>query len=315
MRVVMTLFLGGVLAASPFAGVAETAHLFSYFTGNGETGLHLAWSDDGLEWHALNGGEAVLAPSVGEREQLIRDPCIVQGPDGRYHMVWTPGWGERGIGYAVSEDLIDWSEPRFLPVMAEVEGTKNSWAPEIFYDEAAAHWLVFWASTVEGRVELVETREGLWNHRMYFTTTKDFEAFTPSELLYDHGFSVIDSTIFPAGERFAMILKDERLIPEQKNLRVAFADSPAGPWGPPSEPISGDEWAEGPTVARIGGHWHVYFDKYRQRRMGLVVSPDLNTWVDWSDRVSFPEGTRHGTVLPVSRPVLERLLQAFPGGE
>tara|TARA_R110001583_G_scaffold27453_4_gene98135 strand:+ start:1731 stop:1904 length:174 start_codon:yes stop_codon:yes gene_type:complete len=29
-------------------------YLFSYFKGNGEDGLHLASSEDGLKWEALN---------------------------------------------------------------------------------------------------------------------------------------------------------------------------------------------------------------------------------------------------------------------
>jgi len=304
-----------LLMLCALAALAVPAHasplLYSYFTGNGETGLHLAWSEDGLTWEALNNGEAVMAPGVGENEQLVRDPCIVQGPDGVYHMVWTPGWHERGIGYASSEDLITWSEQRFLPVMASIDGTRNSWAPEIFYDEAEARWLIFWASTVEGRVEFGENPEGRWNHRMYYTTTRDFESFDPPEILYDHGFSVIDSTIFAVGGAFAMILKDETRVPPEKNLRVAHADRPEGPWGPPSEPITGDYWAEGPTVARIGGRWHVYFDKYQLGRMGVVVSDDLETWEDWSERVSFPEGTRHGTVLPVERSAVEKLAESF----
>ena len=33
------------------------AYLFSYFTRNGEDGVHLAYSRDGISWAALNGGK------------------------------------------------------------------------------------------------------------------------------------------------------------------------------------------------------------------------------------------------------------------
>jgi hypothetical protein len=74
-------------------------YVFSYFKGNGEDGLHLAYSEDGLTWRALNHDSAFFKPTVG-REKLTRDPSVVRGPDGTYHMVWTAGWNERGFGYA-----------------------------------------------------------------------------------------------------------------------------------------------------------------------------------------------------------------------
>ncbi len=37
---------------------APPAYVFTYFTKNGEDGLHLAWSADGYRWEKLNGGRA-----------------------------------------------------------------------------------------------------------------------------------------------------------------------------------------------------------------------------------------------------------------
>ena len=115
---------------------SDTAYLFTYFTRNGEDGLHLAWSEDGYKWEALAGGRSVLPPHIGSKEQLLRDPCVARGPDGTYHMVWTSGWWERGIGYASTKDFITWSEQREIPVMAHEPTARNAWAPEIVYDEA-----------------------------------------------------------------------------------------------------------------------------------------------------------------------------------
>ena len=30
----------------------------------------------------------------------MRDPCLVAGPDGQFHLVWTTGWWDKGIGIA-----------------------------------------------------------------------------------------------------------------------------------------------------------------------------------------------------------------------
>ncbi len=64
----------------------------------------------------------------------MRDPCIIRGADGLFHMVWTVSWNERTIGYASSKDLIHWSEQQAIPVMEHEPTTLNCWAPEIFYD-------------------------------------------------------------------------------------------------------------------------------------------------------------------------------------
>src|SRR6476619_7546736 len=76
-------------------------YVFSYFKNNGQDGLHLAYSKDGLNWTALNNDESVLKPEVG-KEKLMRDPCIIRGVDGLFHMVWTCSWQDKGIGYASS---------------------------------------------------------------------------------------------------------------------------------------------------------------------------------------------------------------------
>jgi len=122
MRQMVVAVVAAVVLAPMAAG---QPYLFSYFKGNGEDGLHLAWSADGLTWTALKGDRSFLAPQVGTR--LMRDPCICQGPDGTFHMVWTSGWWDKGIGLAHSKDLIHWSEQTWLEVMAHEDGALNCW--------------------------------------------------------------------------------------------------------------------------------------------------------------------------------------------
>jgi hypothetical protein len=86
--------------------------LFTSFRGNGD-GLHLAASVDGRTWKDLN--KVFLKPAVGSG--LMRDPHILRGPDGIYRMVWTTGWKDKGIGYASSTDLVNWSKQRYLPFL------------------------------------------------------------------------------------------------------------------------------------------------------------------------------------------------------
>jgi len=275
--------------------------LFSYFKGNGEDGLHLAYSRDGLKWSALKGDSSFLKPEVG-KEKLMRDPCIVLGKDGYFHMVWTASWQDKGIGYARSKDLISWSAQQFIPVMQHEPATLNCWAPEITFDRKNNQYIIYWASTIPGRFPATDTSgDGKYNHRMYYVTTNNFRQFSKTTLLYDKGFSVIDATIVPDQDQYLMILKDETRKPPQKNLRMATASNAIGPYSAPSAPITDSSyWAEGPTCIFRDGKWIVYFDKYTQHKYGAIQSPDLKNWQDISDQVSLPKGIRHGTIFTVT---------------
>jgi len=288
--------------------------LFSSFRNDGETGLHFAYSEDGLTWKGLRDNKSFLTPKVGNK--LMRDPCIIQGPDGRYHMVWTTGWWENNIGIAHSDDLIHWTEQKMLPVMAHEPEVMNSWAPEIFYNEDTGEYIIFWSSAVPGKFPETADRgdirstinKGI-NHRVYYVKTKDFKTYTDTALFYDGGFVSIDGSILKDGERYIMFLKDETKRPEpEKNIRISIAANPEGPWGPASPPFSPEGvWVEGPTATKIGDEFYVYYDAYMEHRMMGARSDDLIHWENISDQLTFPEGTRHGTVLKISRAELEKL--------
>ncbi len=281
-------------------------YVFTYFKGNGEDGLHLAYSEDGLKWKALKNDTSFLTPEVG-KDKLMRDPCVIKGGDGLYHMVWTVSWTDKGIGYASSADLIHWSKQEFLPVMAHEKNARNTWAPEITYDDTQKLYMIYWASTIDGKfTETQSTEEKGYNHRIYYTTTKDFKKFTKTKLLYEPGFNVIDATILKQDNKFVMFLKDETKIPVQKNIKIAYSSNLAGPYSAASAKITGDYWAEGPTAVKIEGNWVVYFDKYRDKKYGAVKETPSG-WQDISEQISFPQGTRHGSVLSVPNSVIAEL--------
>lgn len=285
----------------------DDAYLFSYFVGNGEDGLHLAYSYDGLKWDALNDNKSFLKPAVGS-DKLMRDPCVISGPGGNFHMVWTVSWNEKGIGYASSKDLIQWTEQKCIPVMEHEPNARNCWAPEVFYDKASSQYLIFWSTTIPGRFpETEKTGDDNYNHRMYYIATKDFNTFSKTELLYNQGFNVIDGTLINENGKYFLFLKDETRHPAEKNIRVATSSDLEKNYTIPSKPITGDYWAEGPTPVKIGDYWIVYFDKYIENKMGAVRSKNLENWEDISEQIDFPKGTRHGTIFTVKKEVVEKL--------
>lgn len=295
--------------ASVFSQQAkDDVYLFSYFRNNGQDGLHLAYSTDGYKWTALNKDSSILRPTVA-KDKLMRDPCIIRGADGLFHMVWTVSWNDKGIGYASSPDLIHWSEQQFIPVMAHEDSARNCWAPEITYDNNTGNYMIYWATTIAGKYPVDTIVENGYNHRMYYVFTKDFKKFSKAKILYDKGFNVIDATIISNGKSFVMFLKDETRIPPQKNIRIALSDKINKNYGDPSPPITGNYWAEGPTTLQIGNQWIVYFDKYRDHQYGAVTSTDLENWEDISDKISMPKGLRHGTIFKVSNTEFSKLVK------
>ena len=264
-------------------------------------GLRFIYSYDGLRWDSIEG--VFLRPEVGQ-QKVMRDPSIVCSPDGVFHLVWTSSWrGDRGFGYASSRDLIHWSEQRFIEVMSDTT-TVNVWAPELFYDDVKKQYMIVWASCVPGAFADYE-EDHLNNHRLYYVTTKDFNKFSEARLLYDPDFSSIDATIVKRGDKdYVMVVKDNSR--RQRNIKVAFAQSPYGPWSAASEPFT-ESFTEGPSTALEDGYYYIYYDSYRHGIYGAHRTKDFITFEDYTDKVSFPVGHKHGTVFMADEEIVENL--------
>lgn len=294
-----------------------TAYIFSYFVGQSD-GLHLAYSRDGYSWTPIAENASLLTPCIG-KDRLMRDPSICQGPDGTFHLVWTSSWTDRIIGYASSPDLIHWSEQKAIPVMMHEPEAKNCWAPEIFYDSTGGLFYIFWATTIPGRHSEVATSESEkgYNHRIYYTTTRDFETFSETEMFFNPDFSAIDAAIVrsPRNREYIMVVKNENSAPAEKNLRITRTRKlKKGFPTKVSGPIHGDFWAEGPSPLFLeDGTLIVYFDMYRDHRYGAVRSHDNGkTWEEVpAGQLDLPRGIRHGTAFQVDDSVLENLLEYY----
>jgi hypothetical protein len=301
----LTLLAAGCASAPKRSGGKEV-FLFTSFRDADQKYLRFLYSDDGYHWTNVPG--TFLTANVGTNQQF-RDPSITRGPDGTFHLVWTAGWhGDQGFSYASSRDLIHWSEQKFIPVMTNEPTTVNVWAPEIFYDDGGKQFIIVWASTIPGRFpDYLEKHDN--NHRLYFTATRDLTNFTPAKLFFEPGFSVIDGFLLQDGKRFVLLNKDNSR--PNLNLRVAFADSPLGPWRDESAPLT-QKFTEGPCALKVGEEWLIYFDAYREKIYAAMKTRDFKTFADVTKEVSFPLEHKHGTALRVSREILDGLLTANP---
>lgn len=290
---------------SPTAGThQDSVYLFTSFHNDDQKYLRFLYSFDGYHWTNVPG--TFLEANVGTNREF-RDPSLSLGPDGTFRLVWTAGWhGDPGFGCASSKDLIHWSSQQFVPVMTNEPTTVNVWAPELFYDAPNQQYIITWASTIPGRFpDNLEKHEN--NHRLYYTTTRDFKNFAPERLFFAPGFSVIDPFILKNGDQYVLVCKDNSR--PNLDIRVAFGQTPLGPWQDVSAPFT-PKFTEGPCALKIGDDWLIYFDSYRKNIYGAVKTRNFKTFTDVTSEVSFPPGHKHGTALRVPRNILDGLLNA-----
>ncbi|MBN2068032.1 MAG: family 43 glycosylhydrolase [Opitutales bacterium] len=289
-RLASFLLLGSVFSASLQAKTGD-AWLFTSFRGDGD-GLHLAYSLDGKDWTDLH--QTYLQPQVGSC--LMRDPHILRGPDGVYHMVWTSGWGDKGIGYATSNDLLHWSEQRYIPLMEHRNDANTCWAPELYYLEETGQYMIVWTSStlLQGFSEP--------QHRAYYVLTKDFSSFTEPKILFDPGFSNIDTTMQKTADgRYRIFFKETDDQQAQKWGRIcsAVAPNPTGPYILDPVPVLQNMRVEGPAPMQLGNEMLMYVDHYVDHKYSVYSSADGHQWQDVTPYTHVVEGQRHGSVVQV----------------
>ncbi|MEF8852365.1 MAG: glycoside hydrolase family 43 protein [Haloarculaceae archaeon] len=304
------LATGGAAAGVTLAGCAsrsgdDRAFVLSFFR-TGVEAMHLATSTDGYAWETLNGGDPVLRGSV--RTETLRDPFLFEDREGTFHLLSTDGWESQYVVHATSSDLVEWSDQEAFPVMTGVEGAKNAWAPECYYDRENDEYRLLWSSTVE-------TDPGEeYNNRIWSATTDDFETVGPAEWFVDPGFEVIDATVVHHDGAYHMALKDERGVNEldtdYKAVRTATAADGEGPFDDLSDLVTPSP-VEGPTLFRNEGEWWLFYDYFLEDRYGASRSEDFETWETFGDEVDFPAKPRHASVLAVDADVVEGLRDAW----
>lgn len=312
----------GFSFAQPINAGTDTVYLFSTFKEPEQDGLRFAYSFDGYHWTNVPG--LFLKARVG-KEKVIRDPSVCRGPDGTWHVVWTCSWkNDLGFGYAHSKDLVHWSEQQWIPAMTNEPAAVNTWAPELFYDEATEQFIICWASTIPGRFpDHLEPHDN--NHRMYYTATKDFKTFTPTKLFLDPDFSVIDCQILKVGGRpltpsederkhggiangspYVLLLKDNTR--PERNIRVAFGESALGPWHDISTNLT-EKFTEGPCGVKVGDDWLIYYESYQAKHYTAMKTRDFKTFTDVTAEMTFPPGLKHGTAFKATRKDLDYLFK------
>jgi hypothetical protein len=277
---------------------------------NETEGLHLAVSPDGLKWQVINDDKSVLKPTVGE---VFRDPSIARDESGTYHLVWTLAWGAakyKGIGYASSKDLIQWSQQRIIAVMENEPKTEFIWAPELFWDSPNKEWMIHWSSSVTGKFpETLALFDRRANPRIYYTITKDFQQFAPSRLLFNADCLAIDSYVYLGTDKqYYVFFKVDRQEKPKRGILMAKAPAREGPYvvDPNMVSVAEEGWAEGPCAVKVGKTIRLYYAC--QNYFSAYESTDMKHWTSLRRDIAAPSGYRHGTVIGISTEEAKRLV-------
>lgn len=269
----------------------ETVYIMCYHEGyypaGGNSGVFLSWSTDGYNFYPMNDGHPVFVPPEfpgddGDNSDgyanLVRDPSIVYGSDGRFHLVFTSDIHSRSFGYAESPDLVHWTNVKLVQIWeTNTNSVGRTWAPEIYYDgDFSNAYVVAFSSDVGGD-----------SLHIYFTTTTNFATWTEPQDLYrkPDDTTVIDGFVAKAGT-------GHYVIATAQNNAAWLADSPTpyGPWTtrPSGASAGGDE---GPALLKVGDKWHLYYDNYGygDNVFGMMISNDNATnWTDVTGQTVMP---------------------------
>ncbi len=281
--------------------------------------IYFAFSQDGRNWDALNGGEPVLVSTLGEKG--VRDPFLLRSHDGKkFYLLATDlsinlnhDWGKaqkaasKSIVIWESTDLVKWSEPRLVQVAADDAGC--TWAPEAVYDEEAGDYLVFWASK--------NRSDNFAKQRIWAARTKDFVAFGKPFIYIERPSDVIDTDIVRDNGKYYRFSKDEKF----KAITLETADKLMGPWKEMEQfSLSKMRGYEGPecfllepATANKPPTWCLVLDYYSKGRgYQPFTTHDLagGQFEPGSD-FKFPFKFRHGSIMPLGVDEQKTLLAAY----
>jgi hypothetical protein len=345
MRVGHTLARGlltaALLVGGPIAAVAQTvppgapetpaidphrAYLFAHMTRERYGALYYSVSLDGLHWRRINRGNPVSRDYHGHAS-------IARGDDGRYYLVGNQSDEDPLIRFWVSEDLIRWTVyATYQPDLANIPDHANALqrigAPKLLFDTASKSFLLTWHTpNVSGAKE---DPERYWaSQRTLYVTGKDLAKLPAKpKRLFAWNMATIDTIVQPnpAGG-YCAIVKDERYPSYDwitgKTIRISCAADLLGPYPEPGPSLS-PNFREAPTLVRapVSDDWLLYYEQYAGTSYGLSRAQRLegpwyqvsgNSGVPEWNRYEMPAGTRHGSMVEISRGQYDAIVAAFSG--
>lgn len=305
----ITISVSLICLLLPFISVAQTkkeknkkvAYLAAYMKGKDEKHLYYAIAKNNFTFEEINGGKPVLSASFDD--QLIRDPMIFQDTNGAYHLVATVSWKNRPFTIWDSKDLIHWENERLIDVAPE--NASKTWAPEIAYERKTGQYFAYWTGEVNKQWSTAS---------IYYATTTDFKTFSNPQILLKDTVGILDANMIFANGLYHLFYR------KSNSIWVVTAPDALGPYSNAYK--FSPENVEGPYVFPLRDTigYGIVFDYYGgSAGFGLMTSADFKNWNRitnpkapyYNDKVKFPDGIRHGSILGITAKQLTSLNKSF----
>lgn len=289
-------------------------YLMIYFNGDvDQEVMHFALSTDGVRWESY--GSSDINSRLPAKEDFgtmrLRDPHLSRDENGSFIITATEGGDHPYIYLYKSDDLLSFDDGHRLLVSYPDDALgmtgEKAWAPEVLYDNENYDYLIYYADHREDRGPVYVIHSDL-----------SFEEFTYPQILFDPGYPVIDSTIFPMNGKYWMLYKDERTAAQTiypavtDDLSLGFRETYDWKYLHLNRPV------EGPIVFKdiYSDLYHVYFDSFSEHTFyaGTFTALDYRSEIDWSDteELVLPEAdVRHGSVIPVTEKEYQRIFESY----
>ncbi|MCC9065553.1 family 43 glycosylhydrolase [Flavobacterium piscisymbiosum] len=290
-----------------------TAYLFVYFTGNSveEEAVRYAISADGYHYYHLNNNKPIIDSKAISSTGGVRDPHILRGDDGKtFYMVLTDmtsskGWdSNRAMILLKSTDLVKW-ESNVVNIQTTFPGNENLkrvWAPQTIYDAKAGKYLIYFSLQYAGGPDKI----------YYAYANKDFTALESApKLLFvpKSERASIDGDIIEKDGVYHLFYKTEG---GKAGIKVATTtDLTSGKWTENDNYLQQtQDGVEGSSVFKLNNSddYILMYDVYTKGKYQFTKTKDLENFTVIDNDISMDFNPRHGTILPITRSELKRLV-------
>lgn len=297
-------------------GEDYSAYLFVYFTGNrmDEEAIRYAVSTDGYDYRTLNNNRPVVDSKAISSTGGVRDPHILRRHDGKgFYMVVTDmvsakGWdSNRAMVLMKSDDLVNWHST-IINIQQTYEGQENLkrvWAPQTIFDQEKGKYMVYWSMKHGDGPDII----------YYAYANPEFTALEgePKPLfLPANGKSCIDGDILFHNGKYHLFYKTEG---HGNGIKLATTPSlTSGQWVEyPDYKQQTTEAVEGAGTFKLIGEdkYILMYDLYTSGKYQFTETTDLKNFRVIDNEVKMDFHPRHGTIIPITRTELDRLLSRW----
>jgi hypothetical protein len=287
------------------AHAADAAYAMVYFTESttmleADYGLHLAVSQDGLNWTPLNQNAPLVTPTQGAGG--LRDPFLMRKQDGTFVVLATDlkgtDWNYNSTYIHVwdSADLRTFTGYRRVKLHDMT--TTHSWAPEAYWDAARGRYGILYSSVNSS------------GHNVIMVSyTTDFVTTSSPQVFFDPGYDIIDGnlTVGVNGVNYLYYKVNQTLVGARSTTL-----SP-GSFTPFSTAAS-HGGTEAPTVVKslTSDTWYLWGDTYTPNGVFYAwQSSNLasGTWTALDQRLyTQPLNSKHCGIHPITSAEYTNLL-------